>query len=124
MFAALSYKRERANEGLPDTCVIYSVSHVSGGYGKEPTYALENTESCRFATLSGRELERAGQVAADADTAITLPANTPVQSKYRVVVTRAEDGAIFDLQVEHVNKRSQEIVRRVLCQDLTPDTEV
>jgi hypothetical protein len=75
---------------------------------------------CRSATLSGQEALRAQQVAADATGVVTLAADTVLGGTDRIVVTKAETGEVQDFEVQHINKRSQEVTRRVLCRELTP----
>jgi hypothetical protein len=106
---------------LPDTCVITEVTLVEDSNGTTETRSTRASGvACRFAALAGRELERAQQVAAEADSVVTFEANRTVEGTDELMVTKTETGEVFDLQVLHVVKRSQEMKRQVYCKDLNP----
>ena len=114
--------RARAEEKLPDTCVVYQVGVTYDADGEEvATFTVRHAGiDCRAATLSGSEALRAQQVAADATGVVTLAHDTVLGGTDRIVVTKAETGEVQDFEVQHINKRSVEITRRVLCRELTP----
>jgi hypothetical protein len=113
--------RSTFDSWLPDTCVITEVTLAEDSNGTTETRSTRASDvPCRFATLAGRELERAQQVAAEADTMATFQANRVVAGTDELTVTRSETGEVFELQVLHVVKRSQEMKRQVYCKDLNP----
>lgn len=107
---------------MPDTCVIYPTQQTPDGEGGFTITrgSIRDTVPCSFKTLAGRELERAQQVAAEADTSVKMPALTTVQSTDEFEVTRAEDGRVFNLQVEYVVQKSVEFATKVFTKDLQP----
>jgi hypothetical protein len=118
----LAYVRSEMDYGLPDTCTIYSVAQTSTANGSSTTRTARAGEigiPCRFASLQGRELQRAQQIASEADMTVTLSANTVVETSDEIDVTHAETGRVIQLQVQAVIRRSQEMRRVVLCQELS-----
>jgi hypothetical protein len=104
---------------LPDTGVIYQISKANTSNGVTKSRSARGAaKQCRFAELSGRELERAKQLAAEADCVLTFEANTTVEGTDEIDVTHAESGRTFTVQVEHVVRRSQEFKRTLYCKDL------
>lgn len=120
--ADLASIRAEMDAGLPDTCTVYATAQTNTANGPSTTRSARSGESsipCRFASLQGRELQRAQQIAAEADMTVTLSANTVVESSDEIEVTHQETGRVMQLQVQAVIRRSQEMRRVALCQELT-----
>lgn len=119
--AALETRRVLAERRMLDLCDIVTDVNVGDGEGgyTETTTTLADAIPCRMAYLSGRELQRAAQIRGEADVVVTLPALQEVPLDGRLVVTNAETGEEYELEVLHVGRRSVEITRRVLCKNLS-----
>lgn len=116
----LATRRTMALRRLPDTCTIQQVTESHTTEGTTQTFTTRASGvACRFSTLSGRDIERAGQFAAEADCKVTLPGDVVVQTNDRIVVTKAQTNTVHTVDVEHVNKRSEEVTRGVLCKDIS-----
>lgn len=116
-------RRARLEEFMPDTAALYrpGVQTRDGEGGYTAPMTLVATEPCRWAMLTGRELVRAQAIAAEADSAVTLPALTGTKHSDQIVVTVSETGDILHFEVEHVVRRSQSFQERVLCKNVTPN---
>jgi hypothetical protein len=113
--ADLASIRAEMDGGLPDSAVIKTVTRVNTANGYTETQTVRTSDvPCRYATLTGRELIRAQQLAEDAESTVTFGANTDVRGTDVVVVTNLETAESFELEVLHVIRRSREFSRQVL----------
>ena len=99
--ADLASIRAEFDAGLPDICTVFSTAVTPTDNGTTRTRtarAGESGVSCRFASLQGRELLRAQQIAAEADMTVTLSANSMVESSDEIEVTHQETGRVLQLR--------------------------
>lgn len=107
--AELDAMRDTAAQALPGTAIIQSqsVTDDSGG-GGSVSWTAAGTVACRVAPMSGNEREIADRIAEDAKWVITLPAETAITTKQRIVA----GGGTFNVLAVRA-PRSYEITRRV-----------
>lgn len=115
--ADLSSLRQTLRDSLPDTAEVRRATRTSDGLGGvTETWTAVATVSCRVAPL-GRQA-RAEVVAAlpveRAGWLITLPADTAVQNRDRVVVTSMAPARQFEV-LGRLAPRSWELCARVVA---------
>lgn len=100
--------RETASDYLPGTAVIHRYTSVPDGQGgSTDTYGPIGTVSCRISPLYGSEPVRGDRLTTIQGRALTVPANTSIIPKDRVV----ESGTTYEV-VNVDSPRSYEITRR------------
>lgn len=100
--------RSVANQTLWGTAVIQTEGFTDdGGGGGSVSWSVAGTVSARLAPLTGSEREIADRIASDASYLITLPAETSITVKDRVVM----GGGTFNVMA--IRKRTSEITRQV-----------
>lgn len=107
--AELDSMRSAAAEALPGTAVIQRETFTSdSGGGGTAAWTASGTVDCRIAPISGNEREIAGRIAEDAESIVTLPAETTISVRDRMVI----GGGTFNVLA--VRDRDEwEITRRV-----------
>lgn len=101
--------RAVAAQALPGTAVIQTESFTDdGGGGGTLGWSAAGTVSCRIAPMTGSERDIADRVAEDAESVVTLPADTDIDASDRLLI----DGRTYN--VLHVRERDAwELTRRV-----------
>lgn len=107
--AELDSMRATASEALPGTAIIQTESFASNsGGGGSATWTAAGTVDCRIAPISGNEREIADRIAEDARSIVTLPAETSITVRDRMVI----NGGTFNVMA--IRDRDEwEITRRV-----------
>jgi SPP1 family predicted phage head-tail adaptor len=108
----ISQMRTQLERTLPDTAVIQRRTLASDGQGGSvETWAPIGTASCRISPVNLRgdlERERADSMAEERPRVVTLPADTTIEGRDRIVI------ADTTYEVTHVDgPRSYELARRV-----------
>jgi seryl-tRNA(Sec) selenium transferase len=116
----LAEMRDVLNQSLPGTAIIHTVTEVSDAQGGvTTTYATSGTADGRLSPLSGSnyqagEAEMFARLGVNASHVLTVPANTTINEKQRVVFA----GVTYD--VTFVTQRATwEISRRVFVNRVT-----
>lgn len=102
---------------------IVTVDEVYSSEGTETdTAGITTGIPCHYQVLSGRELERAQKLSAEAQVAVYLPANTVVAITDQITISNSAglSPVSSSLQVVAIVQRTQELHRVVYCKDFTP----
>lgn len=108
---------------LPDTLIVYRVTatETDGMGGQDETWTEVDDGACSVADLSGRELERAARLSADATVGVRVNTSLDVRHDDRLVVTIAATGRERLLQVAAPKPdRSWLTSPKLLCTELDP----
>lgn len=85
--ADIDSMRTVAAQALPGTAIIQTFTVTDdGGGGGTAAWTSAGTVDCRIAPLSGSEREIADRIAEDAESIVTLPAETVVTTKDRMLI--------------------------------------
>lgn len=107
--AELDSMRADAALALPGTAVIQRETFTDdGGGGGTAGWTAAGTVDCRIAPISGSEREIADRIAQDAASVVTLPAETSITVRDRMVIS----GGTFNVMA--IRQRNEwEITTRV-----------
>jgi len=112
----LTELRREAERFLPDVCVLERKTTARDEQGYEvETWATLSTVACRVADsgLSPTERLIADQLRATVSVVVTLPALTAIDEEDRITTGGRT------LEAVHVGVRSNEIIRRCLCSEVS-----
>jgi hypothetical protein len=103
-----------------DVATIYTQSETDDGeHGSTTSETARATGvPCSYGTLSGRELVRAQQLAAEATSVVRFAPDVVLYLSDRIVVTIAMTGEQRDLQVSYVPAASYKLRTVAYCQEL------
>lgn len=112
----LAAMRATAEDALPDTAVIWTVTNVSDGQGgMTATWAAAGTADCRISPSgTGSERELASRLSSVSPWYITLPQGTAVTVKDRIHV-----GARVLEVAAIMAPRTWELTRRLIAIEVT-----
>lgn len=83
----LSWMRDMADDHLPETCYVLSVTRVSDGMGGgTATWGTASTTTCRVDPMKGNERYSGDKLSAFARYVVTVPYDTTVTEANRVKV--------------------------------------
>lgn len=106
--AQLTAMRTVAEDAMPGTAVVQSRSFSSdGGGGGSLAWTASGTVACRIAPIRGAEREIGDRISPDADSIVTLPFDTTLDTDARLVI----DSRTYN--VEAIRERSWPVTKRV-----------